>query len=203
MKWRGAALACLFWACGAAANADAELWRTLRSGGHVVLLRHGLTEPGAGDPPGFKLGDCKTERNLNAEGRAQSSRLGEAFRRHEVPIAQVLSSEWCRCRDTAELAFGRYETWPALNNLFGRQENAAAQRSAILERASRFSGAGNLILVSHGVTIVQVAGITPTMGEMVVMKPAGAGKLELVGRMRGGPWPRAGPARSGRGRARG
>jgi len=186
MRWARAAAAALLWACSAAANADVQLWQKLQAGGYVVLVRHGLTEPGVGDPPGFKLGDCKTERNLNADGRAESKRLGEAFRRHEVPIAQVLSSEWCRCKDTAELAFGRYETWPALNNLFGRHESAAAQRSAILERASRFRGAGNLILVSHGATIVQVAGINPAMGEMVVMKPAGAGKLELIGRMKDG-----------------
>ena len=186
MKWSRAALGCVLWACSAAANADAELWQKLQSGGYVVLLRHGLTEPGVGDPPGFKLGDCKTERALNAEGRAESKRLGEAFRRRKVPIAQVLSSEWCRCKDTAELAFGRYEVWPPLNNLFGRHENAAAQRSAILERASRFRGGGNLVLVSHGSTIVQVAGINPAMGEMVVMKPAGAGKLELVGRLKDG-----------------
>ena len=186
MGWARAALAVLLWAGSAAANADAALWQKLQSGGYVVLLRHGLTEPGVGDPPGFKLGDCKTERKLNAEGRAESKRLGEAFRRRQVPIAQVLSSEWCRCKDTAELAFGRYETWPALNNLFGRHDNAAAQRSAILERASGFRGAGNLILVSHGSTIVQVAGINPAMGEMVVMRPAGAGKLELVGRMKDG-----------------
>ena len=186
MKWGRAAAAALLWAGSAAASADAQLWEKLQSGGYVVLLRHGLTEPGVGDPPGFKLGDCKTERALNADGRAESKRLGEAFRRRKIPVAQVLSSEWCRCKDTAELAFGRYETWPALNNLFGRHENAAAQRSAILERASRFRGAGNLILVSHGSTIVQVAGVSPAMGEMVVMKPAGAGKLELVGRMKDG-----------------
>jgi len=186
MRWARAAAAALLWAGSAAANADAQLWQKLQSGGYVVLLRHGLTEPGVGDPPGFKLSDCRTERKLNAEGRAESKRLGEAFRRRQVPIAQVLSSEWCRCKDTAELAFGRYETWPALNNLFGRHDNAAAQRSAILERASGFRGAGNLILVSHGSTIVQVAGINPAMGEMVVMKPAGAGKLELVGRMKDG-----------------
>jgi len=186
MRWARAAAAALLWAGSAAANADAELWQKLQSGGYVVLLRHGLTEPGVGDPPGFKLGDCRTERNLNAEGRAESKRLGEAFRRRNIPVTQVLSSEWCRCKDTAELAFGRYEVWRPLNNLFGRHENAAAQRGAILERASRFRGSGNLILVSHGSTIVQVAGINPAMGEMVVMKPAGAGKLDLIGRTKDG-----------------
>ena len=186
MKWARVAAAVLLWAGSAAASADAQLWQKLRSGGYIVLLRHGLTDPGAGDPSGFKLGDCGTERNLNAEGRAESKRLGESFRRRKIPVAQVLSSEWCRCKDTAELAFGRYEVWPPLNNLFGRHENAAAQRRAILERARRFRGAGNLILVSHGSTIVQVAGVSPVMGEMVVMKPAGAGKLELVGRMKDG-----------------
>lgn len=186
MRWARAAAAVLLWAGSAAANADAQLWQKLQSGGYVVLLRHGLTEPGVGDPPGFKLGDCQTERALNAEGRAESKRLGEAFRRRKIPVAQVLSSEWCRCKDTAELAFGRYEVWPPLNNLFGRHDNAAAQRSAILERASRFRGGGNLILVSHGSTIVQVAGINPAMGEMVVMKPAGPGTLELVGRLKDG-----------------
>lgn len=169
-----------------AAHADEVLWQKLQAGGLVVFVRHGLTDPGAGDPPGFRLGDCKTERNLNAEGRAESKRLGEAFRRRKVPVAQVLSSEWCRCRDTAELAFGRSEPWPALNNLFGRPENAEPQRRAMLERASRFQGSGNLILVSHGSTIVTVAGIHPAMGEMVVMRPAGPEKLELVGRMKVG-----------------
>jgi phosphohistidine phosphatase SixA len=169
---------------GASAQADEALWSQLGSGGLVVLVRHGLTDPGAGDPPGFGLGECRTQRNLNAQGREQSKRLGEAFARRRIPVAQVLSSEWCRCVETAELAFGRYETWPALNNLFGRPENAAAQRSAILERASRFRDPGNLILVSHGITIAQVAGFSPVMGEMVVMRPAGPGKLELVGRIR-------------------
>jgi broad specificity phosphatase PhoE len=186
MRWARAAAAALLWAGAAAAHADAGLWQKLQSGGYVVFLRHGLTDPGVGDPPGFKLGDCSSERALNAAGRAESQRLGEAFRRHRVPVAQVLSSEWCRCKDTAELAFGRYETWPALNNLFGRHENAPAQRSAILERASAFRGPGNLVLVSHGSTIAPVAGINPAMGEMVVMRAAGPGKLELVGRLKDG-----------------
>jgi len=166
-----------------APSADEALWGKLQAGGLVVFIRHGLTDPGVGDPPGFKLGDCKTERNLNAGGRAESRRLGEAFQRRRIPVAQVLSSEWCRCRDTAELAFGRYEAWNALNNLFGRPENAESQKRAMLERASRFQGPGNLILVSHGATIVTVAGVSPAPAEMVVMRPAGAGKLEFVGRM--------------------
>jgi phosphohistidine phosphatase SixA len=167
-----------------AANADEALWQKLQSGGFVVFIRHGLTDPGVGDPPGFTLGDCKTERNLNAEGRAEAKRLGEAFQRRRIPVSQVVSSEWCRCKDTAQIAFGRYETWNALNNLFGRPENAASQQRAMLERASRFQGPGNLILVSHGSTIATVAGINPATAEMVVMRPAGPGKLELVGRMK-------------------
>lgn len=180
---RAGALVALLLAAPADALADEALWSQLRSGGFVILIRHALTDPGIGDPPGFKLGDCKTERNLNAAGRAEAERLGAAFRRAKIPVAQVLASEWCRCRDTAKIAFGTYEVWPALNNLFGRPENADAQRRAMLERAGRFRGPGNLVLVSHGSAIVPVAGVSPAPAEMVVMKPAGAGKLALVGRI--------------------
>ena len=180
---RAGALVALLVAAPAAALADEALWSQLRSGGFVVFIRHALTDSGVGDPPGFKLGDCTTERNLNDAGRAEAKRLGEAFRRRKVPVAQVLSSEWCRCRDTASIAFGIYEPWPALNNLFGRSEHSAAQTGAILERATRFRGPGNLVLVSHGSTIVPVSGVSPAPAEMIVMKPAGAGSLKLVGRI--------------------
>ena len=183
MRWIARAAALLALAVAAPALADEALWAQLRSGGFVVFIRHGLTDPGVGDPPGFKLGDCKTERMLSAAGRAEAKRVGEAFRREQVPVAQVLSSEWCRCRDTATIAFGTYEVWPALNNLFGRPQNVEAQRRAMLERASRFRGPGNLVLVTHGSTVVPVAGVSPGTAEMVVMKPAGPGKLELVGRI--------------------
>lgn len=170
-------------ACGLA-RADDALWAQLRAGGLVVLIRHAETDPGVGDPPGFRLDDCKTQRNLSAAGREQAKRLGEAFRRERVPIAQVLSSEWCRCRDTATLAFGRYETWTALNNLFGRHENEPAQRRAMLERAGAYREQGNLVLVTHGATIVPVAGINPAQAELVVARPAGSGQIEVVGRLR-------------------
>jgi phosphohistidine phosphatase SixA len=169
----------------AAAAADARLWGELRAGGLVVLIRHADTDPGAGDPPGFDLGDCRTQRNLSATGRAQAKRLGEAFKREKIPVAGVLSSEWCRCRDTATLAFGRYVPWPALNNLFGRSPNEPAQSRAIRERGGAFAGPGNLVLVTHGATILPVADASPATAELVIMRPAGAGKLELVGRMPG------------------
>lgn len=167
-----------------AAHANEGLWDQLRSGGLVVLIRHAETDPGVGDPPGFRLDDCKTQRNLSAAGRDQARRLGEAFRRERVAVEQVLSSEWCRCRDTATLAFGRHDAWPALNNVFGRAQNEPAQTRAILERAGAHRGKGNLVLVTHGSTIFPVAGVNPAQGEMVVMKPAGAGRLERVGRLR-------------------
>jgi phosphohistidine phosphatase SixA len=171
--------------CGPA-RADEALWSQLRAGGLVVFIRHAETDPGVGDPPGFRLDDCKTQRNLSAAGREQAKRLGEALRRERVPIGQVLASEWCRCRDTATLAFGRYETWPALNNLFGRAQNEPAQKQALLERAGAYSGRGNLVLVTHGATIAPVAGVNPAQGELVLMKPVVSGKLELVGRLRPG-----------------
>jgi len=170
-------------ACGIA-HADEALWAQLRAGGLVVFIRHADTDPGVGDPPGFRLDDCRTQRNLSAPGREQARRLGEAFRRERVSVEQVLSSEWCRCRDTATLAFERYEPWAALNNLFGRAQNEPAQKRAMLERAGAHRGKGNLVLVTHGATIFPVAGVNPGTGELVVMRPAGAGRLEPVGRLR-------------------
>lgn len=180
---RGLLFLALAAACGIA-HADDALWKQLRAGGLVVFIRHADTDPGVGDPPGFQLDDCKTQRNLSAAGRDQARRLGEAFRRERVPVAQVLSSEWCRCRDTATLAFDRYEPWAALNNLFGRAQNEPAQKRAMLERAGAHRGNGNLVLITHGATIYPVAGVNPGTGELVVMRPAGAGRLEPVGRLR-------------------
>ena len=180
---RGLLFLALAAACGIA-YADDAMWAQLRTGGLVVFIRHADTDPGVGDPPGFRLDDCKTQRNLSAAGRDQARRLGEVLRRERVPVEQVLSSEWCRCRDTATLAFERYEPWTALNNLFGRVQNEPAQKRAMLERAGAYRGKGNLVLVTHGATIFPVAGVNPGTGELVVMRPAGAGRLERVGRLR-------------------
>src|SRR5437868_6308691 len=109
--------------CGAAtragaADADAA-WTALASGEPKVLLIRHAEAPGVGDPPGFRLGDCATQRNLSEKGRAQAGSIGDALRRRGVPVAKVLTSQWCRCRDTARLLdVGPVEDAPALNSFF-------------------------------------------------------------------------------------
>ena len=152
-----------------AVQADDRLWEILKRGGQVILIRHTVTDPGSGDPPGMRLDDCATQRNLSADGRAHARRIGEAFRRRQVPVGRVLSSPWCRCIETAKLAFGKAEVAEALANLFGRPEKRDAQVKEMrrLIRAEK----GNLVLVSHGSTIFALTGVSPATGEMVILAP--------------------------------
>src|SRR2546422_2149436 len=110
-----AALAILLIAAPVAAADDSrEAWAALVNGSHVALVRHGNAPPGyGGDPPGFKIDDCATQRNMDERGRAQARAVGEAFRQHGVIVDKVLSSPWCRCLETARLmALGPVEdTW--------------------------------------------------------------------------------------------
>jgi len=166
------------------ASPEDDLWDALRRGTIVVLLRHALTTPGVGDPPGFKLDDCSTQRNLTDEGRAQAGRVGEAFRAHNIVIDRVLSSPWCRCIETARLAFDSTpEKAPALSNLFGRPENKDPQVADLRKLVGGFGGRGNLVLVSHGSTIVALTGVSPEPAEMVVVKPDGGGNFSVLGRL--------------------
>ena len=167
-----------------AAAADEPLWTLLKGGGQVVLVRHGLTTPGVGDPPGFRLEDCATQRNLSEEGRRESRRLGEAFRTRGIPVARVLSSPWCRCVETARLALGGSETWTPLSNLFGRPENRDEQVRQMRARVSERPESGNLVLVTHGSTIAALTGINPDTAEMVVVTPQGGGRFVVAGRLR-------------------
>jgi broad specificity phosphatase PhoE len=166
----------------APAHADQALWDALRGGGHVLYIRHALTEPGVGDPEGFRLDDCATQRNLSDEGRAQARRLGQALAERKVPIGEVLSSPWCRCLETARLAFGRATAWTPLSNLHGRRENADRQAREIRPRIAAHKGGENLALVAHGSVAVALIGERPAMGEMLVLKPQPTG-LRVVGRL--------------------
>jgi broad specificity phosphatase PhoE len=167
---------------GPAAQADEALWQALRGGGHVLFVRHALTTPGVGDPAGFELADCATQRNLSEEGRAQARRLGAELKRRAIPVGEVLASPWCRCLETARLAFGRAHPWPALANLFGRAGEAERQVRAMRPRIAAHAGKDNLVLVSHGSTALALTGEHPAMGEILVLKPQPGG-FRVAGRL--------------------
>lgn len=164
------------------AHADDSVWRALQQGGHVLYIRHAQTTPGFGDPPGFELADCATQRNLSDEGRVQARRMGEALRSRKAPIGEVLSSPWCRCVETAKLAFGRAKIWDALSNLHARQQNADRQVRALRPRIARYQGKDNLVLVAHGSVAVALLGEHPAMGEILVLKPEPPG-FRVVSRL--------------------
>jgi phosphohistidine phosphatase SixA len=178
------ALLALFAALPAsAAQPDEQAWTALKGGGHVVLMRHTITTPGVGDPPGMRLDDCSTQRNLSAEGRAHARRIGEAFRARGIAVDRVLASPWCRCVETAKLAFGGSEPSAALGNLFGRPENQAEQVRAMTALVAGWRGPGNLMLVSHGSTVLALTGVSLDTGEMVVVKPEEGRSFAVVGRL--------------------
>jgi phosphohistidine phosphatase SixA len=163
---------------------EEALWDDLRKGGYVLLIRH-ADAPGTFDPPGFKLGVCSTQRNLSEEGRAQSTRLGELFRSKNVPIAQVFSSEWCRCIDTATLAFGaaNVKTWRAISSPRGGDEKQRqANLEAVRQRIAQASLKTNMALVTHMFNIQDIIGQGAAQGEIVVLR-AQDKQLRVVGRI--------------------
>jgi phosphohistidine phosphatase SixA len=164
------------------ATADEALWALLKIGGQVVMIRH-ATAPGGGDPPGFRLDDCSTQRNLSEDGREEARRIGAAFRTRGIPVGRVLSSQWCRCLETAQLAFGRAEPWPALNSYFNDPARDARHTPEVRQLAGRRPGNGNLVLVTHNFNIRAVTGISPASGEMVVLTPKGDGTFTIAGRL--------------------
>jgi broad specificity phosphatase PhoE len=163
------------------ALADEKLWSALKGGGQVVLVRHTITTPGVGDPPGFRLDECSTQRNLTDAGRRHARRIGEEWRARKIPVERVVSSPWCRCVETAQLAFGKTpETSAALSNLFGRSENRERQVRDMRALVANHSGKANLVLVTHGSTIAALTGVNPDTGEMVVLsKGTLAGRLSV------------------------
>jgi broad specificity phosphatase PhoE len=165
------------------AAADETLWELMRGGGQVVFMRHAVTTPGVGDPAGFRLGDCATQRNLTDAGRDDARRVGAALRTRGIPVGRVLSSPWCRCLETAQLAFGRSETWAPLSNLFDNRAREAEQLRALREIAGRRPSDGNVVLVTHGSVVLPLTGIQPAPAELVILTPDGAGSFRVAGRL--------------------
>jgi phosphohistidine phosphatase SixA len=179
-------LLCLLGFPAARAAADeAAAWTALREGGHVALMRHALAPGGAGDPPGFRLGDCATQRNLSAEGRADAAAVGAMLWGEEIVIGRVLSSPWCRCVDTARLMeLGAVEIEPTFSNAFvlreRRGELAAGARAII----AGWRGPGTLLVVTHGANIQALTGGgNPASGEIVVVSAGADGTIREVGRI--------------------
>ena len=165
-----------------AANGD-RLWALLKGGGQIVLIRHASTVPGVGDPPGFRVEDCATQRNLSEAGREEARRIGAAFRERGIPVGEVLSSRWCRCLETARLAFGRAEPWPPLDSFFDDRAREPIQTSAVRAVLAEPISGGTLVLVTHQVNITALTGIGPAAGEMVVLTRQPDGSVSIVGRV--------------------
>ena len=167
-----------------AAGADDALWDLLRAGGQVVVMRHASTDRSIGDPPNFRLDDCATQRNLADAGREEARRVGGAFRGRAIPIGRVLSSQWCRCLETARLAFGEPEPWPALNSAFRNRELEPARTREVRALVGRRPEQGNLVLVTHQFNIGALTGVYPAEGELLVLTPLANGEFRVAGRMK-------------------
>jgi phosphohistidine phosphatase SixA len=166
--------AALLAAAPAAAQADdAALLRELRAGA-VVLMRHTQTTPGVGDPPGWKLERCETQRNLAPEGIEHARRIGQWFQAQRLRVSTVRNSPWCRTRDTATLAFGRHDDWPALSNLFEDRSRADVHAGEVRRYVDGLKPGELVVLVSHGSTIGHIVpgGAGLASGEAVVVRRA-------------------------------
>ena len=150
-------------------NAENTVVSLLKEEGKIVFIRHSIA-PGGGDPENFSLNDCATQRNLSKKGIEQSKQIGEFFKKNKVIVSKVLSSQWCRCKDTAFHAFGKYEEFFALNSTFQIKfsGNSKKQAEALKSYVKKWDGKGNIILVTHYVIILKHTNYAPSSGELVI-----------------------------------
>jgi len=150
--------------------ADQSVIKELQKGGKIVFIRHSLA-PGNGDPDNIDLKKCDTQRNLNQEGIEQSKNIGILFSDNNIQIDKVLSSEWCRCKDTAKYAFGNFKEFSALNSTYTPpyDQNEKQQIKDLKKYVNNWNGkGGNLVLVTHYVIILAITGATTRSGELVI-----------------------------------
>ncbi len=154
---------------------DDDALDALRRTGAVGLMRHAWA-PGTGDPPGFRLGDCATQRNLDAAGREQARGIGARLRAAGI-AARVFSGQWCRALETAELlGLGPVEPLPSLDSFFGGRADEPVRTAATRRFMADWTG-GPLILVTHQVNVMALSGVYPGDGEMVVLHPGAGGHV--------------------------
>lgn len=165
------------------AYAESSPWAALLRPGSFALIRH-ATAPGTNDPPGFRLDDCATQRNLSTEGRAQAVRIGDLFRGNAIYTADVFSSQWCRCLDTARLMkLGEVRAEPLLNSFFQDRSREAGQIEALRRWIGQLKLAKPTVFVTHQVVVTALSQIFPGSGEIVVMQRLPGGQLAVQGRV--------------------
>ena len=151
------------------ADLNENLMAQLKDGGKLIFIRHAYA-PGNGDPNNFNLKDCSTQRNLSEDGRKQAQQIGKFFRKNKIKIEKVLSSEWCRCKETAKIAFKNFSTNNFLNSFYSSkyEKNKDKQLKAINDYIKKFKSNKNLVLVTHYVVISEILNYYPSSGEIVI-----------------------------------
>ena len=154
---------------GIKADTETQVLNNLKNGGNLIFIRHAYA-PGGGDPDNFDLNDWSTQRNLNDKGREQAKKIAKFFHENQIPIDKVISSEWCRCKETAEIAFKRFETKDFLNSFFSEKfsKNRTKQIEDLNKYIDRWDSSKNLVLVTHYVLITEVLNYAPSSGEIVI-----------------------------------
>jgi phosphohistidine phosphatase SixA len=184
MRRIGFAILAILFVTGAVADiamaGEAETWAALRAGRHVALMRHTDAPGGSGDPAGFRLDDCATQRNLSAKGRTDAEKIGARLKSEGIAFEKIISSPWCRCIDTAMLLqLGPVAAEPTFSNvvvLTDQRQSLTSGARAVIEQ---WNGSGILLVVTHGANIAALTGIQPASGEIVVVRRNG----EVVGRL--------------------
>tara|TARA_B100000965_G_scaffold324421_1_gene286372 strand:- start:119 stop:667 length:549 start_codon:yes stop_codon:yes gene_type:complete len=164
-----ASIAFLILFCASPTFSDEKILNSLYEGGKIIFIRHAIA-PGNGDPTDFKINDCSTQRNLSQSGIDQSKLIGLFFKENNIKIDKVFSSEWCRCKDTAEIAFKNYKTFKALNSFYDPKfvENEKKQIKDLKKFIKEWDSDKNIIFVTHYVVILSLLNMGVSSGEIVV-----------------------------------
>lgn len=151
------------------ADSEDQILDNLQKGGNLIFIRHAYA-PGGGDPDNFDIKDCTTQRNINDVGREQSKKIGKFFKENKIPIDLVISSEWCRCKETASIAFENYELKNFLNSFYSAKfaKNKKLQMINLKKYVDNWDGKKNLVLVTHYVVISEAVNYAPSSGEIVI-----------------------------------
>ena len=149
--------------------ADENIVEILKKNDNIIFIRHSLA-PGSGDPENINLNDCKTQRNLNSEGIKQSKKIGNFFKKNNIRVEHIFSSEWCRCKDTAFYAFENFKTFDALNSFYSEKfyKNKNKQIKKLKKFINDWDDSSNLVLVTHYVVILEILGIGAGSGEIII-----------------------------------